>query len=86
MYNYPVDAPIPRESMLFFRLIMNPRDNRNNMTVARCALACCLDFAVISISSRYRIRQIPHFCSEDTIRFMSFVNMYGALPRPNGRD
>ena len=74
------------ESTLFFRLIMNPRDNRSCMTVDRCLLASSFDLAIISMSSRYRIRRIPSFRSVDTTGFMNFVKTYGALLSPNGRD
>ena len=49
------------EGMLFFRLITNPRDNRSCMMVAKCLLASSLNFAITSMLSRYRTKQIPRF-------------------------
>ena len=63
------------------RLIMNPRDIRSCVTVAKCLLASSLDFAIISVLSRFRV---PSFLSVDTTGFISFVNMNGALLSPNG--
>ena len=71
---------------LLSRLIMNPRDTNWSIVVASCCRSVCLDWAMMSMLSRYGMHRIPNLLNRATVGFSSFVKVYGALLRPKGRQ